>query len=239
MNRTLMTFGAVAAAAMLFAAPWAYAAVNETFTYPDGPLAGQGSWTGTPSPAVAVLSNQAKVTATVGANTATLPVSEGPIGGVITVTFDITPGTSDAEFIWNLHLQDGVGSSYGFFQGFGNSIRPRRVTGAGDVILDNKTLTGTTQIKVEIDTVATITRYYFNGALWTGGSGNPAPGALDWNGASGTLGRILIGNENRAATDPSVANGNSVLIDNLVVPEPAAAGLLALGAFLLRGRRRA
>jgi len=208
----------------------------ETFTYPDGPLAGNDGWTAG-GPAQHVLNQKAAVVydGTLAGYTADVSVSIDPDGsGVWSAGLKVQSIATSGNF-WGILFEDAAGKNFARWYGGANTARPR--IGPYGQVLPGQALTGGwDELRVVIDTVAQTSTFYFNGAnlgFLTYATNQPTIGT--------SLATIRIEQQGNVGTT-AVPQGTTIYLDDLWamsgVPEPAALALFALPAVLAMLRRR-
>lgn len=177
---------------------------NEPFTYADGNLNGNGSFSGTAASEIAVETNTVKISGGAGGTTAARAFDVTADGsGAITVNVKIKSGalgSGETTFMWELHFLDTDGKEFGFWYGKNNTAVPR----LGGTVLAEQALTGgwdTLQMKIYPGT--NLTEFFFNGA---------SLGTLDHGPIGNKLGGI-----NFTRKDNLDAVGDTVFFDDLEV----------------------
>src|SRR5688572_29899395 len=100
--------------------------LSEPFTYADGSLGGSGSWTGSNTGAVEVVSNEVKISGGT-SNTASLTLGAPclPTGGIIAVSYRGRFGSGASSFLYNIYLTGSNNVDLFRFQGRPDLVRIR------------------------------------------------------------------------------------------------------------------
>jgi hypothetical protein len=219
-----MRFAGVCVLVAVLAAPVLGAWVD-SFSYPDGPLAGNDGWTGSGT-GIDVVSGEVRVGL---GGTAFLDTVNfaAEAGNNIVCTVWAKPGSGAGESnIWAAAFNDASSRNYARWYGWGNSARPR-IDGYGLVLAPVTLNPGVwNNLTVVVNEGAGTSTFYHDGL-------NLGSLAYGISGATGGVSQAQI--ENMGRTD--VPN-DFIMLDNMsVVPEPASLILLGLAGILALRRR--
>ncbi len=188
----------------------------ESFTYPNGPLGGNGSWVGGSAGRIEVNSGRAVVLAGAGAEPATVtfptPLTPGEDGKFVitmdtmqdvTAAWDDDPPGGSGDNFWDFYV-DSSTSNFGRLYGtYYVSIRGRI---GGGAVTDPFDLARDGQFhpfKMVIDTVANTTEFFYD---------NVSRGVLDYGTATDVIGKLYFNHWDRSS-----ATGDHLYFDNLSV----------------------
>jgi len=186
---------------------------SERFTYPDGDLNGNRSWTGSATSQIQVLSNAVKITGGTDNREATHAVSCSGSGGMIDTYVNVKMGAGD-HTLWGVWFDDPSGRNLAHWYGRGTSAKPR--IGATSTVLPEVNLTGGWDtLRVRINTTANTSEFFFNGT---------SLGTLSHveTGAGDSIGRVMLERVYNSTTN------DYVYLDNIVIG-PAALEMTAPG----------
>lgn len=204
---------------------WAVAqtCVEDTFSYPDGPLA--GPWTGASSTLHQVSSGALRLPFAIGTASdgpdaiAVLPVDCGPCeDGTITVKFKIK-ATEDAVggFAWGLQVRanDPDQREVARWYGWPNSARPR----ISQSVLTNEMISTTSydELKAVINVKTNRTEFFKNGVSAGTLSHGANNGVAGWEDSGNRLSVIEVTHWNRDDPPPDPPFAGELFIDDLQV----------------------
>jgi hypothetical protein len=179
---------------------------EDTFSYPNGNLNGNGSWSGTATNQIQVSGHAVKVNGDpVSHYSVASATCSGGASGIIWVRAKIRQGIGN-KTIWSFRVNDNSGVNLARWYGTGTTARPR--IGDSTSVLAPQILSGPDvwdTIEVRIHTATDTSEFLFNGTTI---------GTLSHVGAGNTVGEVkieVIGN-----TD---TNGRYVYLDDLVISE--------------------
>ena len=179
---------------------------QDAFSYPDGDLNGNGSWSGTATNQIQVSGQAVKINGdTTTYDSVATATCSGGASGIIWMRAKIQQGVGD-KTLWSLRINDTSGVNLARWYGTGTTARPRM--GDSTAVLPGQTLTGGgvwDVIEVKIYAATDISEFLFNGT---------SIGTLSHAGAGNTAGELkfeVVGN-----TDTS---GHYVYLDDLVLGE--------------------
>ncbi|MEA3188286.1 MAG: trimeric autotransporter adhesin [Chthoniobacter sp.] len=246
------------AGAFLQAATFAQTTVfSDSFSYPNGNLVGQGSWTQTGATATTPIqvSGSAGVVGNTGQDvyaaltSGTIPYAANNSKILTTLSANVTASQSVGDYF--VHLGTTVGSTSGFY----DKIFAKSGTSSGILLFG---LSGNAATGVYGTTELTLGTTYNLLTVWTFKGGASAdtislyvnPTTADGSGDTAYLNYTFLASE-AAPTGLSEVNlrqgsstaGPTVTVDNLgvqftAVPEASVVGALAIGAILLLTARR-
>jgi hypothetical protein len=174
---------------------------NESFMYPNGPLAGNGIWTAA-CDAVTVDNQTVRIVGDGAPCNCTANVTCRGRNGIILVSARVKAGAG-SDNMWHFWINDAAGNNFARWYGSGTTAKPR--IGGTSIVLDSVTLTGGWDtLEVEIDTNTNYSYFYFNGTLLGGLS-------YSSTGAGNTIGNVWLGRQN------TTAPGQYVWFDNIVM----------------------
>ena len=184
--------------------PTAGPCYQETFSYSDGNLNGQGGWTGSAGSQISVVGESVKITGGLTAYDAVHTTSCGDPGqGYMWVHVKCKSGSGSASNIWNLWIDDPSGANLARWYGKGTTARGR-IGGTASVTAEQTLTGGWDDLGVKINPGANSSEFFFNGG---------SIGTLDHGqtGAGDVIGRLRF--ERISADCPS----DYVNFDNIVI----------------------